>query len=100
MHNSSITTGWSTLEIVSRPELVKELLSEQHAVLGGGAEKTFTFEGYEKMKKLRSTVMETLRLHPPLMLLMRTVEADVNYKKWKLPRGSVVAVSPNVAGML
>jgi len=99
MHNSSITTSWSTLEIVTRPELVSELLSEQNATLGG-AGKPFTFEGYEKMKKLRSTVMETLRLHPPLMLLMRTVEADVKFKQYGIPKGSVVAVSPNVAGML
>mmetsp|Transcript_93786 Transcript_93786/g.236340 ORF Transcript_93786/g.236340 Transcript_93786/m.236340 type:complete len:491 (-) Transcript_93786:516-1988(-) len=99
MHNSSITTSWSTLEIVTRPELVAELLSEQNATLGG-AGKPFTFEGYEKMKKMRSTVMETLRMHPPLMLLMRTVEADVQFKQYSIPKGSVVAVSPNVAGML
>mmetsp|Transcript_81009 Transcript_81009/g.224082 ORF Transcript_81009/g.224082 Transcript_81009/m.224082 type:complete len:493 (+) Transcript_81009:91-1569(+) len=99
MHNSSITTSWSTLEIFTRPELVAELQQEQKEVLGG-SDAPFTFEGYEKMKKLRSVVMETLRMHPPLMLLMRTVEADVEFKKYSIPRGSVVAVSPNVAGML
>merc|ERR1740121_2352542 len=88
MHNSSITTSWSTLEIVTRPELVSELLSEQNAVLGGAGE-SFTFEGYEKMRKLRSTVMETLRLHPPLMLLMRTVEQNVSFKNYSFPKGSV-----------
>jgi len=44
--------------------------------------------------------METLRMHPPLMLLMRTVEADMAYKHYNLPKGSVVVVSPNVAGTL
>lgn len=99
MHNSSITTSWTTLEVVTRKGLVKELLEEQRAVLGGD-DKPFTFEGYQKMKKLRSTITEVLRMHPPLMLLMRTVEADVNFKHWSIPRGSVVAVSPNVGGML
>jgi len=99
MHNSSITTSWSTLEIFTRPELVQALQEEQRGALGGDSA-PFTWQGYEKMKKLRSTVMETLRLHPPLMLLMRTVEADIKYKNYSVPRGSVVAVSPNVAGML
>jgi len=99
MHNSSITTSWSTLEIVTRPELVRELIEEQMVALGG-LDKPFTYEGYTKMKKLRSTVMEVLRLHPPLMLLMRTVEQDVPFKDYTIRKGSVVAVSPNVAGML
>jgi len=99
MHNSSITTAWTTLEIFTRPALVAELKAEQAAVLGG-LDKPFTFDAYGKMKKLRSTVMETLRMHPPLMLLMRTVEADIKFKQYDIPRGSVVAVSPNVAGEL
>jgi len=99
MHNSSITTSWSTLEIFTRPDLVADLQKEQKEVLGG-ADAPFTFEGYQKMKKLRSVVMEVLRLHPPLMLLMRTVEADVTFKHWSIPRGSVIVMSPNVAGML
>lgn len=93
MHNSSITTAWSTLEIFSRPELVKELREEQKATIGSGA---YTFEAQGKMKKLRSTVTETLRMHPPLMLLMRTVEEDCRFKQYTIPRGSVVVVSPNV----
>lgn len=101
MHNSSITTSWSTLEIATRPSVVAELLEEQRATLGGDdADAQFSFEGYRKMKKLRSAVSETLRLHPPLMLLMRTVEADVKFKQHDIPKGSVVAISPNVAGTL
>merc|ERR1719414_2255844 len=42
MHNSSITTSWSTLEIASRPNLVTELLEEQRTVLGGD-DRPFTF---------------------------------------------------------
>jgi len=99
MHNSSITTSWSTLEIVSRPEVLADLLEEQRTVLGGD-DATFTYAGFAKMKNLRSAVLESLRLHPPLMLLMRTVESDVSFKQYNLRRGSVVAVSPNVAGEL
>lgn len=97
MHNSSITTSWSTLEIFSRPALVKELVQEQREALKGG---DFTIEGYEAMSKLRSAVTEVLRMHPPLMLLMRTVEQDVKFKQYRISQGSVVVMSPNVGGML
>ncbi|CAJ1336632.1 unnamed protein product [Effrenium voratum] len=99
MHNSAITTSWSTLEIFSRPELVKELLAEQREALGGDSA-PFTFQAYEKMKKLRSAVSEVLRMHPPLFLLMRTVEQDVEFKGYTIRRGSVVATSPNVSHMI
>merc|ERR1719242_1180301 len=69
MHNSSITTSWSTLELFTRPDLVKELLEEQRSALGSHTA-SFTFNGYEKMKKLRALVTEVLRIHPPLFLLM------------------------------
>merc|ERR1712012_175317 len=75
-------------------------MGEEQRTLLGGDSAPFTFTAYEKMKKMRSAVMESLRLHPPLMLLMRTVEADVKFKQYSIRRGSVVAVSPNVAGEL
>jgi len=95
MHNSSITTAWATLEIFSRPELARKLLEEQQAALGSDAGH-FTFEGYQKMSGLKSTLMEVLRLHPPLYLLMRTVLEDVKFKDYTIRKGSVVCVSPNV----
>merc|ERR1719437_303485 len=42
MHNSSITTSWSTLEIVSRPDVLADLLEEQRTLLGGD-DAPFTF---------------------------------------------------------
>merc|ERR1712083_1118731 len=98
MHNSSITTSWSTLEIFSRPQLVAELKKEQDEVLGGPTV-PFTFEAYKQMHKLKSAVMETWRLHPPLFLLMRTVEADIKFKNFDIAKGSVVCMSPNVGMM-
>eukprot|EP00913_Durusdinium_trenchii_P021823 g20505.t1 len=99
MHNSAITTSWSTLELFSRPELVQELLEEQRAALGSD-DAPFTFDAYEKMKKLRAAVSEVLRMHAPLFLLMRTVEQDVEFKGYTIRHGSVVACSPNVSQMM
>jgi sterol 14-demethylase len=99
MHNSSITTSWSCLEVFSRPDLVSELLEEQRATLSSDTG-SFTFEGFKKMKKLRSAVAEVLRMHPPLFLLMRTVLEDTKFKEYTIRRNSVVVTCPNVSCML
>jgi len=80
MHNSSITTAWSVLEFFTRPKLLEELREEQRTALKGGE---FTFEGFEKMVKLRSAVTEVLRMHPPLMLLMRTARSSGTCRSWR-----------------
>lgn len=66
----------------------------------GNEKANFTFESYKNMKKLRAAVTETLRMHPPLFLLMRTMEQDVKFKDYTIRRGNVVVCSPNVGCML
>mmetsp|Transcript_16330 Transcript_16330/g.37674 ORF Transcript_16330/g.37674 Transcript_16330/m.37674 type:complete len:481 (+) Transcript_16330:62-1504(+) len=96
MHNSSITTTWCLFEIYSRPELLAELREEQKAIVKGDTT-VYDYEGYKRMKKLRAVVSEVLRLHPPLMLLMRTAEEDLTFKGYTIPKGSVLTVNPPVA---
>ena len=62
----------------------------------------FTFTAYEKMKKMCNAVMETLRMHPPSMLFMRTVEVDVSLKQYSisaLPTGSSAITSTTTGSM-
>ena len=44
--------------------------------------------------------MEALRLHPPLILLMRKVAFDFHYKGWTVPAGKLVGVSPAVSNRM
>merc|ERR1711953_48694 len=49
---------------------------------------------------MRAAITEVLRMHPPLFLLMRTVQEDLKFKNYIIRRGNVVACSPNVGCML
>lgn len=49
------------------------------------------------MKLLHNCVKEALRLHPPLVLLMRHVEEPFEYKGMQIPQDHVLLVSPSVA---
>jgi sterol 14-demethylase len=44
-----------------------------------------------------NAVKEALRLHPPLFMLVRVALEDFVYKKWFLPRGTWIVVSPTVS---
>lgn len=63
--------------------------------------KTLDFDDVGKMDLLFNCLRETLRMHPPLIMLMRKCRQDLvvqseENKTYTVPKGSVVAVSPSV----
>jgi len=52
------------------------------------------------MPKLESFIREVLRLHPPLVTLIRVVEQDFEYKEHVIPKGYRVVMSPAVAHLI
>lgn len=88
-----MTSTWTGLEIVRRPEVYKKLIEEQERVLEGG-KKPLDYERLKEMTYLDNVIHETLRLHPPLMLLVRKVRKDMMHNGYNIPKGSLVCCSP------
>lgn len=104
-HTSSITSTWTALFIANSPELTKRCLAEQADVLDGGAPRApLKFDDLSKMEFLHNCIKETLRMHPPLIMLMRKAMKDVSIdadgKTYVIPKGDIVITSPAVAGRL
>ena len=64
-----------------------------------------SFDDLNKMEILHNCVKETLRMHPPLIMLMRKAMQDVPIEtdaglKYVIPKGDIVFTSPAVAGRL
>ncbi|KAM3572425.1 hypothetical protein VYU27_005554 [Nannochloropsis oceanica] len=102
-HTSSITSSWTALYLAKNKELQERVYREQRAVRGGeqGGMKTLDFDDVGKMDLLFNCLRETLRMHPPLIMLMRKCRQDLvvqseEKKTYTVPKGSVVAVSPSV----
>ena len=101
-HTSSVTATWTVMFLAHHPRCMKAVLDEQRTVLGGNMKKLLTFDDYSNMVYLQNCVKEALRMHPPLILLMRGCMVDVETttadgKKYVIPKGDIVVTSPAAA---
>jgi cytochrome P450 len=51
-------------------------------------------EGLKELRELGWAIKETLRLHPPLVVIPRRATAEVEVDGWRIPAGTNVTVSP------
>jgi len=94
-HTSSITTAWTGLHLAREPQLVERLVDEQKRVLAkhNGA---ITLDSLNDMEMLHWCIKEALRMHPPLIFLMRKTEVEFTYKDYVIPKGDILFVSPTL----
>ena len=114
-HTSNITTSWLLMMITDpknqrtgtatdKPPLLSRLLAEQEAVKATHGDK-ITFAALQDMPLLDNCVKETLRLFPPLIVLMRKVLTPVAYTmedgmNYTIPKGDIVCISAAVQNRL
>jgi sterol 14-demethylase len=102
-HTSSITATWTGLLLNARRDCFEEVLAEQRAVRAQNAGAGLTFDHLKAMQKLDNGIRETLRMYPPLIILMRKVLQEMHYtspttkKEYVIPAGHVMCVSPGAA---
>lgn len=90
-HTSSGTAAWTAVELARNPQYTGEILEELAALFADGAE--LTFEALREIPRLECFIDEVLRMHPPLVLLMRRVIEDIDYKGTLIEAGKTVAIS-------
>jgi len=91
-HTSNVTGTWLGIFLLTNKNELGRVLKEQDDVLQG--RDSLTFEDIENFKVLERAMTETLRMRPPIIMLMRRVLQDVQYKDYVIPKGSIVSVAP------
>ena len=94
-HTSSVTTAWTMLELLQNRKVLGGVREELDSVFGGGEE--VSFQTLRLLTRTENCVKESLRLHPPLFMLVRTVMEDWSYKNYHLPAGTWLLLSPTVS---
>jgi len=97
-HTSSNTATWTIVELARHPEHAARVVREIDSVYAPGGALAHT--ALRELPALERFVFEVLRVHPPLVTLMRLVKRDFSVLGRTIPAGSVVVVSPYVAHRL
>jgi sterol 14-demethylase len=93
-HTSSGTTAWVLIELLRHPEHLKAVIAEIDELFG--LDGRVTFESLRQIPKLERVIKEVLRLHPPLIILMRKVMKDFYVKDYLIKAGKFVCAAPAV----
>jgi len=97
-HTSSGTASWAMIELLRNPEVMADVVAELDALYADGSE--VSFQALRSIPVLESALKETLRLHPPLIILMRLVQEEFELAGHAIPAGTVVAASPRVSNRI
>lgn len=97
-HTSSGTASWAMIELLRHPDVMAEVVAELDALYADGTE--VSFQALRSIPVLESALKETLRLHPPLIILMRLVREDFEVLGRTVPAGTVLAASPRVSNRI
>jgi sterol 14-demethylase len=98
-HTTSGTAAWVIIELLRNPEIMAKVIAEMDALAeAGGGE--VTYQDLREVPWLESSIKEALRLHPPLIILMRLANVPVEVGGQTIPAGKVVAASPAVSNRL
>ncbi len=94
-HTSGVTFAWTGILLQQHPEFLTPVLEEQKHVLGDRND--VTLDDLRAMVHLERAVKETLRMYPPLIMLMRRVLKGFDFAGYRVPEHSMIMVSPAVA---
>jgi sterol 14-demethylase len=97
-HTTSGSAAWTLIELLKNPHLMKGVVTELDEIYSDGRD--VSYQALREIPRLEQSIMEALRLHPPLIILMRKVMYDFHYKGWTVPAGKLVGVSPAVSNRM
>lgn len=97
-HTTSGTAAWTLIELLRHPDYMKQVTDELDEIYSGGAE--YSFGAMRQIPKLESALKEALRMHPPLIVLMRVVQNEFIVEDFEITAGQTIAASPAISNRL
>ena len=97
-HTTSSTAAWTLIELLQHPGVLGDVVTELDGLYADGRD--VSYHALREMPHLEGALKEALRLHPPLILLMRTVQTPFAFRDTLIEAGKTVAVSPAVSNRM
>jgi sterol 14-demethylase len=97
-HTTSGTAAWTLIELLRHPDVMADVVAELDALAAEGV--AVSYQALREMPVLEAAIKEALRLHPPLILLLRVAKTDLVVGGCRIPAGVLVGASPSVSNRL
>ncbi|MCU1357234.1 MAG: Cytochrome monooxygenase, partial [Acidimicrobiales bacterium] len=97
-HTTSGTAAWTLIELLRHPDEMAAVVAELDELYADGTE--VSYHALRSMPRLEGAIKEALRLHPPLILLLRVANVDLDVGGRHIAAGKMVAASPAVSNRL
>ncbi|TDC70636.1 cytochrome P450 [Actinomadura sp. GC306] len=97
-HTTSGTAAWTLIELLRNPGVLGGVVRELDELYADGSE--VSFQALRAIPYLESAIKEALRLHPPLILLLRVAQSDQEVCGHRIPAGTMVGCSLAVSNRI
>ncbi len=97
-HTSAGTSSWTLIELMRHPEVYATVTAELDDLYADGQE--VSFHALRQIPELENVIKETLRLHPPLIILMRVAQGEFDVEGYPIHPGDFVAASPAISNRI
>ena len=97
-HTSAGTASWTLIELMRHPEVYTAVTAELDDLYADGQE--VSFHALRQIPELENVIKETLRLHPPLIILMRVAQGEFEVEGYPIHSGDFVAASPAISNRI
>ncbi|HVA04098.1 MAG TPA: cytochrome P450 [Acidimicrobiales bacterium] len=97
-HTTSGTAAWTLIELLRHPGELEAVRAELDELYTHGEE--VSYQALRAMPRLESAIKEALRLHPPLILVLRVVKEELEVEGFRIAPGKLVGASPAVSNRI
>jgi len=92
-HTSLIVASWTAMYLAATPKALSQLRREREEISGDNMYVQWDPDIKDAMY-LEACVKESLRKHPPLIMLMRHVKKSTQVGNYIVPEGDIIAMTP------
>ncbi|MHB8438896.1 MAG: cytochrome P450 [Acidimicrobiales bacterium] len=97
-HTTSGTAAWTLIELLRHPDTMGPVMAELDELHASGT--GVSYQALREMPLLEAAVKEALRLHPPLILLLRVAKQDIDLGDFRIRAGTLVGATPAVSNRI
>ena len=95
-HTTSGTAAWTLIELLRNPNFLYAIIRE----LEGLGDQDLSFQALREIPLLEAAIKEALRLHPPLILLLRAATRELSVLGYHVPAGALVGATPAISNRI